>query len=355
MTKKQRILAGVGIATLVAGGFVFAIWRKMPHNQLDVQGPFRSEVVALPRDRALGKPIIDVKLPIVGRFALPTPVVVSPDEMALLKGDDNVGGLLRLRTRSSVDQAAYRLGDITFWSKNWPAPSQLPVPFAYGDEPLKATFRWVNPKPMKVDLTLPALYRPAPKIPEMRLDTGQITVTLTPIPPKTTLPFVEYMVTVEGSTDGNQLVASVGGWGTWIRISGQGSRVRVDPPANYVTISIAALLSEPTKLARGPDGPSGQIRIRRPEGGDLFESYGGRSQPMSDFIAFSFDKGRSVAGSLRKDFVSTEFRSGGDEIDEGLGRIPRGKPFEAVLYRLGPVRSYQLETHIPKHAFMKSF
>lgn len=355
MTKKQRILAGVAIASTLAGGFVFAIWRKMPHNQLDVLGPSRSEVVALPRDRALGKPIIDLKLPIVGRFALPTPVVVSPEEIALLKGDDNVGGLIRLRMRASIDQAAYRVDGVTFWSKNWQTPNQLPVPFAFGDQPLKATFRWASPTPSKVELTIPALYRPAPKIPEIRLETGQFTVILVPVPPKTTLPFVEYTVRVEGDATGKQLVASVGGWGTWIRIPGPGSRLRLDPPANKVTLSIAVLNAERATLVRGPDGPAGQVAINRKDGAPLFELYGGRAQAFSDVIGFSFGEGRFSVGSLRKDVASTEFRWSGDVTDPEVFRLPRGKPFEAVLYRLGPSQAYELDTHIPKGAFMQSF
>lgn len=356
--KKRRSWIALAAVVAVLGGSYWQ-WQRLPRNELAVVGEMRTHIEVVPRDLALAKPMVDFKVPVFGHIQFPKPTKVSPEEIAYLARNSAVGGLFRAKGQLFKD-SDWEVDGVTSWAVTEAGLTWVSVPFAFGDHSKKVRF-FANAKNGWSEVILPAFYRPAPKLEQLSLDYGQLSLRLTPRPIKTTLPFVDYDVSVHGGRADQRFALQIAGsdyghsYESFYEYAGQPLRVRIPVSQSAVVVDIAECFDTRTTI-RVARASSTKVEGFNSNGSRLFLQEGDYAifPPGLGTGAFLFDDGY---GRLGFGIEEGDITVGSWHRPEDLGflkRFPDGKRIGVTIRLIGVRRSQRLE--LPKldpEMFMK--
>lgn len=152
------------------------------------------------------KPVVDFRLPAIGRVYYPQPVRSELHERQALERVQRASGVIRLRDRNDVIKSEIWQID----GRNFANYDLLPLrrwvlaPYVYGDRPKVARFKW-KPSGDWVDIQLPATKGPAPELQPASTIIGDYRIRLKPLPLVATWQKVDYALTVTGGKPGEMV------------------------------------------------------------------------------------------------------------------------------------------------------
>lgn len=348
--KKRRSWIALAAVVAVLGGSYWQ-WQRLPRNELEVRGPVRASIDVLPRDRVLLRPIIDFKLPALGRVTLPKPLDAAPSDVSYLKANPAVGGLLRSHAFPAFKQAKWDIDGSLYpaGEQDIGGVDRIPVPFVFSDR-AKRVRLFSSHRHGWSEVVLPANRAPAPRLRTISQEFGQLAVNLTPRPILTTLPYLEFAVAVEGVQPGRLLCLrfskSDGEWNDdpFYLFSGKPLQLQIPVRLHAVHLTVAECSER-----------SISIRIRSSKAGS-FEGMSDGGMRMFDIedvylrVASGLGKGAIVfeGTSGRIDFGVEDgliqisaWRSGRDYTF--LKRLVGKGPLRAKIYTLGVASKRRLE------------